>query len=227
MVDPSIWTSTSFLRLTVRQRLLFIGLISNSDDEGKQSGDLRAIKARVFPSDTISLTKIECDLNEIEKTNQMILQYEVNNEPYIKLPKWLIYQRIDRPSASQLPDPIVEQSTMVRRTFDDSSFLREDKLREDKLRESQKLVQNRFDEFWRLYPKKQGKKDARSAFVTLNPNDELFKVILMNIEGLKRTKQWVGDNGQFIPLPANYLRDERWVDEGTEEVVKMGQSWKN
>ena len=226
MLDPGIWTSTSFLRLTARQRLLFIGLISNSDDEGKQSGDLRAIKARVFPSDTVSLAKIECDLDEIGKTNQMILRYEVDSEPYIKLPKWLIYQKIDRPSASQLPDPIDEPSTNFRRTIDDGSSLIEDKLREKNRIESQKLVQNLFNEFWKFYPKKQGKKDALSAFASLDPDDELFKIILTNIEGLKRTKQWIGDNGQFIPLPANYIRDERWRDEGVK-LNKSGESWKN
>lgn len=225
MLDPSIWTSTSFLRLTIRQRLLFIGLISNSDDEGKQSGDLRAIKARVFPSDTVSLSKIGCDLDEIGKTNQMILRYEVDSEPYIKLPKFLIYQRIDRPSASQLPDPIDDDSPIVRRTLDDGSFLREEKLRKERLIESQQLVQNRFDEFWKLYPKKQGNKDAFNAFKTLNPNEELFHLILVNINDQKNTKQWLGDEGRFIPLPANYLRDERWADEGVEKLSKRGESW--
>lgn len=92
---------------------------------------------------------------------------------------------------------------------------------------NKELVRSRFDKFWKLYPKKMGKKDALSAFVTLNPDGELFEIILTNIEGLKETKQWLGDNGQFIPLPANYLRDERWADEGTEKLSKRGKEWTN
>ena len=96
---------------------------------------------------------------------------------------------------------------------------------------NQELVRSRFDKFWKLYPKKCGKKDAFNAFKSLDVNDDLLGVILDDIESKKKSVQWFGsmkeDNGQFIPLPANYLRNERWADEGVEKLSKRGISWDN
>lgn len=88
------------------------------------------------------------------------------------------------------------------------------------------LVRDRFDEFWNKYPKKQGKKDALSAFVSLNPDEKLMSVIIKHVELQKKSKQWKDDGGTYIPLPGSYIRGERWLDEGTK-ISKRGESWDN
>lgn len=70
-----------------------------------------------------------------------------------------------------------------------------------------------FEEFWREYPKKQGKKDAQKAFSKLKLNKELFEKIMQAIKTQKNNSDWVKENGKYIPLPATWIRGERWEDE--------------
>lgn len=77
-------------------------------------------------------------------------------------------------------------------------------------------IGERFDEFWKAYPKKVGKEAARKAFVKLHPTAELFKVILDGIEKSKKSQQWQEEHGRFIPDPSKWLNQGRWDDELTE-----------
>ncbi len=102
MIDPGIWTSAQFMSLTIRQRLIFVGLISNSDDEGRLRGEAVKIKALLFPSDNISVSKVDADLRIITKIG-LINRWQENGEIFIELPKWEKYQRVDKPKSSLIP----------------------------------------------------------------------------------------------------------------------------
>ena len=72
-----------------------------------------------------------------------------------------------------------------------------------------------FEEFWKAYPKKVAKGDARKAWKqTDGIRPELGK-ILEAIRNQSRSDQWMKAGGQFIPHPATWLRAERWDDELT------------
>lgn len=67
-----------------------------------------------------------------------------------------------------------------------------------------------FDEFWLLFPRKNAKQDAISAWGALKKN----KVDL--VEVMKATKNYAqqckGKEMEFVKLPATFLRKERWKD---------------
>jgi len=70
-----------------------------------------------------------------------------------------------------------------------------------------------FEQFWDLYPKKVGKKEAEEIFQSLNPEEQSAAV--NNISRLySKTHQ------QFVPNPSNYLRDARWEDMAIEQTPK-------
>lgn len=73
-----------------------------------------------------------------------------------------------------------------------------------------------FDIFWKAYPKKKDKADARKAFMQLNPDKELLTVILTALEKQKNDVNWVKEKRQYMPYPAKYLRHRRWEDEDGE-----------
>lgn len=75
------------------------------------------------------------------------------------------------------------------------------------------VMQERFEQFWKLYPKKVGKGDARKKFLKLKPNQKLFDQILSAVEAAKKTEQWTKNNGQFVPNPATWLNQSRWEDD--------------
>ena len=77
------------------------------------------------------------------------------------------------------------------------------------------LQAERFDEFWKLYPRKVGKAAALKSWKKIKPTAELFERILTAVEAAKNSQQWQKDGGQFIPHPATWLNQGRWDDELT------------
>ena len=101
-LDPGIWTSDQFIGLTHRQRLMFIGLISNADDEGRLRGENKKIKALIFPGDHIPISQIENDLQFLT-FKKLIHRWQTEGEIYIELPTWHKYQKLNFKTESHLP----------------------------------------------------------------------------------------------------------------------------
>jgi len=70
-----------------------------------------------------------------------------------------------------------------------------------------------FDLFWIAYPRKQKKVDAQKAWLQMEKLRPPIEKILAAIESQKRTIQWQKPGGEFIPLPASWLRAGQWDDE--------------
>ena len=104
MIDPNFWQSEDVASLTIRQRLLLIGLFSNADDEGKLRGNPAFVRSTIFPYDDIPVREVQDDLDAIEGIGT-ILQYQVGGNKYIKLVNWKKFQRVDKPQKSMIPDP--------------------------------------------------------------------------------------------------------------------------
>lgn len=73
-----------------------------------------------------------------------------------------------------------------------------------------------FDSFWSAYPRKVAKPEALKAWIKHKPDAELAAAIVKGLERAKRSKDWLKDDGQFIPHPATWLNQRRWEDEGVE-----------
>ena len=71
----------------------------------------------------------------------------------------------------------------------------------------------RFEEFWKAYPKKIGKDAARRAFSKRSPTSDTLAAMLAAITVQRRSLQWTRDGGQYIPNPATWLNQGRWMDE--------------
>jgi len=104
LVDPTIWQSGHSKRLNFRQRLLWVGVITNADDEGKLKGEPAVIKSQVFPYDRLALQIVEADLQQLQ-TEGLIEQYVVGKDRYIRIVKWDKYQKPSHPTPSKIPDP--------------------------------------------------------------------------------------------------------------------------
>jgi len=74
-----------------------------------------------------------------------------------------------------------------------------------------------FNIFYKAYPKRKARRDAERAWIKLNPDSSLTDSIMTALEKQKVSKDWLKDNGKFIPYPATWLNDRRWEDELPEE----------
>ena len=77
-----------------------------------------------------------------------------------------------------------------------------------------------FDLFWKQYPRKEGKGAAEKAWDKISAPVETAKLIETALIWQKRSEQWTKDGGQFIPMPATYLNQKRWMDEPTKPKAK-------
>jgi hypothetical protein len=78
----------------------------------------------------------------------------------------------------------------------------------------QKFALEQFNEFWQLYPKKKGKKNASTKFaILLKDKDFDFDAVIAILKRQVNQEQWTKQGGQFIPLPASWLNGELWNDD--------------
>lgn len=75
-------------------------------------------------------------------------------------------------------------------------------------------IENMFNEFWSIYPKKVSKKKTLVSFKKIKDlNKGKFEIILKALKEQKESSQWQNNNGQYIPHPTSWLNQERWEDE--------------
>jgi len=88
-----------------------------------------------------------------------------------------------------------------------------------------------FDDFWLVYPRKTGKGDARLAWARARREGRLISILDMGkravvdgqitlvelnehlVERSAKDRQWLKDDGEFIPNPSTFLNQSRWLDQ--------------
>ena len=120
MIDPSIWINEDFGSLSILAKLVFIGLFSIADDEGRGKASPAYIKAVLFPyNDDLRVADIEKALSEISSKMSVIF-YSCDENKYYTLTSWNKWQKIDKPSESSIP-AYEEDNKDIRLTFDEPS----------------------------------------------------------------------------------------------------------
>jgi len=110
MVSQSIWTNRRFLRLNNQEKLLYIGLVTISDDEGRLWNDGLSIRSKIFPADSIKIKEITENLEKIGKSGLI----ELSDES-IQLIGWDEHQNIrkDLFLSSVIPPPLRNRNVSV------------------------------------------------------------------------------------------------------------------
>jgi hypothetical protein len=141
MLNPNVWQDPDFGRLSSEAKVMFFGLISNADDEGRLRGHVAYLKSIIFVYDDYPAKKVEKIRNEVISIMKNVVLYTVENEEYIQLKNWDKYQkqRDDRVVPSDFPSVRSGQVADISPTNDGQvpaevklSKLVEVKLREDK-----------------------------------------------------------------------------------------------
>lgn len=115
MISPEIWESSSFSKLSDFAKLVFIGLISQADDEGKGKASPNIIRSKLFPDgEEKRVTDIKKALSEIA-LRMSITFYEVEGDSFYILTNWHSWQKIDRPTPSKIPNPPQSERTVGER----------------------------------------------------------------------------------------------------------------
>lgn len=103
MIDPNFWTDEKLGECSIQERLLFMGLISNADDEGYGRANLKLLKSIIFPYDEIKVSDIEKWINHLSQFNIVII-FKYDEQTYYWLPNFLKHQTINKPTKSTFPN---------------------------------------------------------------------------------------------------------------------------
>lgn len=84
----------------------------------------------------------------------------------------------------------------------------------------------RFEEWYAMYPRKSARGAAEKSWASLNPSDELIDTMMRAVAAQAQTQDWQKDGGSFIPYPATWINQKRWMDEvpaGTVTAISTNQ----
>lgn len=138
MIDPSFWEDEKLGSCEPIARLLFMGLISQADDEGRLKGHPSLIRSTVFPYDDLITNEIIEGWLEKLASHKLIIRYEIDTQKYILIKNFKKHQTINKPQKSKLPDiPEDYGIDTVVVSEEDGSVPVQKKLIEEKLKEEE------------------------------------------------------------------------------------------
>jgi hypothetical protein len=109
-VKPEVWQNEEVGSVSRDARLLFVGLITMADDEGRFRALPPLILGHTFPFDKDAPRNLGkwlgelCDAADPDGVPLLVL-YEIGGRPYGWLPGFTDNQRISKPKPSKFPPP--------------------------------------------------------------------------------------------------------------------------
>jgi hypothetical protein len=109
-----------------------------------------------------------------------------------------------------------------------SGLINKNKENNNKLKEEEdarEITPKKFELFWNIYPRKTDKGKALTSWNKLcnkKPKERpIWRILRTAILEQKKSERW--QNPKFIPMPATWLNQSRWLDDPDE----MKSSWSN
>jgi hypothetical protein len=116
-IHPEIWKDPVFGRLQPLEQMLFIGLFSLADDEGRINADPAYLRSELFAYKDYTAKKVKTLRDGLAGKVKGIRLYHVDGVDYIALLKWSEYQKPKYPKPSKLPEPPNEARNAVEEAF--------------------------------------------------------------------------------------------------------------
>lgn len=213
MFDKTITNSDKFLEMPDSTQNLYFHLNLEADDDGFVDNWKSIMRMTGKKEDDLKLLIAKSFIIPFESGVIVIKHWRINN-----------YLRKDRYHSTKY----VEEKNLLKLKENEEYILANEALgipvgnREKNSIEKNSIEYNiytqMFQEFYSNYPKKKEKSKVEEWFKKKKPNQELFKIIMEALEKQKQSKDWLKNNGQFIPYPRTWLNNKRWEDE-TEKTV--------
>lgn len=110
-IKPEFWTDEDIAMLDDKTKLLAIGLLNHSDDEGYFKAHEALVKAAVFPFSDQSLS-VHGLLKQLEKSRYLTLFTGTDGKQYGHILNFTQHQKVNRPNPSKIKGfkPITDNS---------------------------------------------------------------------------------------------------------------------
>ena len=217
-VKPDYFASEQVASVSYQWRLLFIGLWTHADREGRLLDRPARLKAMLFPYDDLNVDEgLGCLANA-----GLITRYEGQGLRLISIPTWAKHQQPHiKEAPSSLPPPLDDHEHGARTVL--AAQIRKGADQEGKGTVPDAL-RARFERFWSEYPRRVAKDAAWREFQKCKPDDHLVGLMIDAVRAQTRSAQWSKDGGQYIPHPRTWLHQGRWLDD-TDRTEDTRERW--
>lgn len=173
--------------------------------------------AEIFDTNEITISR---KIKLLESKNYISIEYEKRGCQVIsrklRLTKMLIddYQNCKSTINKNVKENIISNNNI------NNNILKENY---NKRKNEVENLESKFNAFWKEYPKKVSKENARKWFIKNKPSDELFNEMIKSLERFKELDDWKKQNGKYIPYPSTWLNQKRWEDEFETDEEKINR----
>lgn len=186
ILRESIRTSESINQLTAFEETFFYRMMVSCDDQGYMVANPKALANICFPLKDVRESQIKDALRALSSA-ELVSFFKQDGKLFVRLTTWDKYQGSGNAAAAKPRKPA----------------------RKSKLSAA---MLERFERFWKAYPRKEGRGKAEESFGKYQPDDALTDTMIRAVEMYKKTDQWQRDGGHFIPHPTTWLNQRRWED---------------
>lgn len=244
---PEFWRSAKVASVNWEARLVLKGLESYVDDNGVGKDDIELITSDLFSRDLAressgTLKRVTEAVTSLSRAG-FLHRYEVDGTRLMYLSWWDSTQYINKPTRGRFPrpdgtfnykdseigsplqnppedssnPPVGTEEQGIRGTGDQSSSSN---------KSDGKEIAEAFDAFWAIYPRREGKGQARTAFKSALKKTDLPTIL----HAVNEYAAWLRREGKertYIAMPASWLNGERWSDERapSEVAPKVDPNW--
>ena len=232
---PEFWRSERISSVSWDARLVLKGLESYVDDNGVGKDDIALIVADVFPRDLSrnppgTLQKVSEAISDLAEAG-LLWRYEADGSKLVYISFWETVQRIEKPTRGRFPRPdgtmnyrdseilapLPEPSRNVPGTLRPGTGEQGNRGKKTPSpRGEDAPAQDRFDEFWSVYPRRVDKADARKAW----PKAVKAATADVLIAAAKRyAQQMNGAEARFVKHPSSWLNKGSWENEPEQAAI--------
>lgn len=234
-IHPAIFTDEAFAGLSMAARVLLLGVWCEADDQGVFEWKPVTLKMRIMPVDNVNVADL---LLELERNN-VVKAFTQDGRQFGAIRNFCKFQRPKTPKyrplksddirnyvASKYPlaetgltEPVAfPQKEEIPPQMEEGGGKREEEKKESNLpaAKAARPSSEKFEEFWREYPKRDGdnpRKPAEKKFQALVKTGVDPDLI---VSGARKASAAARDRGiygtKFVPQAIKWLNDQRFAD---------------
>jgi len=233
MVYLKIWSSVQFASLSDRAKILFIGMLTLADDDGRLIANASYLRGQIFSfNEEMEISDIKESRREIKDKN-LIEVYEVDGVEYVQHPNWEKYQiiRADLYSPSTLPNrngivtkPLRSSNEAVTKTCYKVSKDKISKVKISKVKISKDNIISYTENDKRLTELLYEKVKINYSFLTDKRTDKKIISDYEIMNKINRIDKWTYEQIEYI---INWSQEDEFWRKNIRSVLKLRKQFEN
>lgn len=174
----------------------------------------------------ISERNVRTALKHLKSTNEITIE-TTSKFSVVTVVNWELYQC----HLGEVTNESTNELTNNRPASDQQVTTPKEYKKENKERNniSSNKLPDEFDELWEMYPRKEGKKKAKDAYIRARKNGTSFEDVMNGIRNYQNHIEQTGIDRKYIKMGSTYFNGRCWEDrfETSDPVDDWLERWGN